>query len=140
MSYLSKVGIAMYKADFDAIKKAIAKNDDHTTKALLESAEVSVLPSENDRCVNMLAEDRCLEPDAYVVLMWDWMKWYEEFPEVRFIMDAMHKLHHYSYIRIGEETGDVEQDSRLGEWEDGVEVDYMFDSIINVSADIAITA
>ena len=140
MSYLSKVGIAMYKADFDAIKKAIAKNDDHTTKALLESAEVSVLPSENDRCVNMLAEDRCLEPDAYVVLMWDWMKWYEEFPEVRFIMDAMHKLHHYSYIRIGEETGDVEQDIHPGDREDGVEIDYMFDSIINVSADIAITA
>ena len=139
MSYLSKVGIAIYRADFDAIKKSIALNDD-TIKALWESAEVSVLPSENDRCVNMLAEERCLEPDAYVVLMWDWIKWYEEFPEVSFIMDAMHKLHHYSYIRIGEETGDVEQDSRLGEWEDGVEVDYMFDSIINVSADIAITA
>ena len=139
MSYLSKVDIAIYRADFDAIKKSIARNDD-TTKALWESAEVSVLPSENDRCVNMLAEERCLEPDAYVVLMWDWMKWYEEFPEVSFIMDAMHKLHHYSYIRIGEETGDVEHDSRLGDWENGIEVDYMFDSIINVSADIAITA
>lgn len=50
----------------------------------------------------------------YVVLHWDSIKWYmfDDMPEVDFLMDYIKTLQDYSYMRIGEETGDIEEDHK----------------------------
>lgn len=42
---------------------------------------------------DFLCEARYLEhTDDYASLIWDWVKWYEDYPEVAYIVDFVNKL------------------------------------------------
>jgi hypothetical protein len=54
---------------------------------------------------------------GFAIFLFDWTKWYNGYPSIDAIERYVKSLSHYKFVRVGEETGDVETD------EDG-EVDY----------------
>lgn len=107
MGYYSEVGIAMKKADYEGLKRKIDALPEGKAD-LKENVE------------GLLLDADCIDPYAdvkeyagkIVALHWKWVKWYmdDDMPEVDFLMEYIRTLPNYSYMRIGEETGDIEEE------------------------------
>lgn len=56
------------------------------------------------------------------ILHWDWVKWYQEFKEVQYIEEYIAELNDqrkpYKFVRIGEDSSDIEVLESWGEDED----------------------
>lgn len=71
---------------------------------------------------HLLTNADCIDPyinlkeyaGKFVAMHWETVKWYmyDDMPEVDFLMDYIKTLQNYSYMRIGEETGDIEEDHK----------------------------
>ena len=48
--------------------------------------------------------------DDFSSILWDWIKWYDNYPEISAFMDMLDQLgcEDYGMIRVGEEYDDVE--------------------------------
>nr|WP_297003784.1 hypothetical protein [uncultured Dialister sp.] len=109
MGYYSEVGIAMKKAGYEELKRKIAA---------LPEEEIAL----KKYVKNLLSCAKQIDPYSdlkeyagkYVVLHWDSIKWYmfDDMPEVDFLIDYIKTLQDYSYMRIGEEAGDIEEDHK----------------------------
>lgn len=107
MGYYSEVGIAMKKADYEGLKR-----------------KINALPKERNSLKEyvkqLLTDADCIDPytnlkeyaGKVVALHWKSVKWYmdDDMPEVDFLMEYIRTLPDYSYMRIGEETGDIEEE------------------------------
>ena len=100
MGYYSDVGICVKKENFDELKERVNALKDNTVTSFIESAKYVDYGSEE------------------VILTWDYIKWYPEFAEVQFITSFLSELKTrgiaYSFIRVGEENGDIEIDNYYG--------------------------
>ena len=93
MGYRSDVGLAMYKGDFDdMIRKAADKGIDLSN--LFECAETTLKETSYGS-----------DDDNVVVTRWDWVKWYDEFADVGFVMNFIGNVASL-FIRVGESSDD----------------------------------
>lgn len=97
MGYYSEVRISMLKNDFLELKARAAM--------VLEYNFIEKL------------DELTIRGDA-VVFGWNEIKWYQSFSEVRFIEDYLAELqekgHPCSFIRIGEDVDDIQEQIFLG--------------------------
>lgn len=100
MGYYSDVGICVKKENFDELKERANTSKVDTIISLIETAERVDYGSEE------------------VVLTWNYIKWYPGFVEVQFITSFLSELKTrgiaYSFIRVGEKSGDIEIDNYYG--------------------------
>lgn len=119
MGYYSEVVIVMHKNDLrDMIRKA-AMTGMEDVLSLVNNAEVySKEGSEDD----------------IVTLRWDYVKWYDRCPQIRFIMDFIQgEDRQYRFARIGEETGDLEEHESVRCDDDFYEC-AMISSFVNIES------
>lgn len=91
MGYYSQVAIAMRKEEFNTLKNEY-EPDNQDLKTLLRVANVK-------------------EHSDFVTLEWDWIKWYDTFPEIQAVRKFLRSLDvdiPYKFIRIGEDLEDFE--------------------------------
>lgn len=105
MGYYSEVAIVIRKRDAKRLFTEVAKRpEDDNVRWLVEhcAAKADV----NDFDTN---------PDGVQVLHWEWVKWYDEFEEVKYIMNFIRSLGdgNYEFMRIGEEDGDCEHEGNI---------------------------
>lgn len=106
MGYYSDVAIAISKRDsLELIRRATERPDGDIVKWLLL-----------ERMDQHNLDDIDPSPDGVYILRWYGIKWYEEFSEVKYVMDFIRALGegNYEYVRIGEEDTDVEHEGDIG--------------------------
>lgn len=102
MGYRSEVALTMKKEDIlDLLKQAMAQSD-------------------NGSAQQFLYYDKILDhQNGYASLYWDWVKWYEDYPEIAFVTqfynDIVEKGGDISFRRIGENDDDYESEWS-GDW------------------------
>ena len=108
MGYRSDVALAITKEDYELLQEFDKENI--SLRELLEIAEIKETP-------------------YVVVLHWNWIKWYREFPEVQAIDEFMALISErgssYKFVRIGEDMEDTEVDYVCGDKYN----DVVFDAI-----------
>jgi acyl carrier protein phosphodiesterase len=65
-----------------------------------------------EELLNLLADaDEKKESYTTYLFKYDWVKWYEDFPEIRRIMEILEGINskHWGFIRLGEDYGDMEE-------------------------------
>lgn len=98
MGYRSEVTLTMYEKDFqEMIQKAKSESPDVALPFITKWA-------------------RLYKNDNIITLFWDWVKWYEGFEDVGFVEDFMHSGVEYSFRRVGEETGDIDEEYNDDTW------------------------
>ena len=106
MGYYSEVKIAMRESDYIELLNRV---DYYTNK---DSLSIFV----KDMCS---AKTVVNNGQKVVILHWDWVKWYQEFKEVQYIEDYLAELSEqckpYKFVRIGEESNDIEVLDSWGE-------------------------
>lgn len=91
MGYRSEVTLTIYEKDY---------------KELLRQA----IKGKNDDVISLIRYAGLYKKSDIITLHWDWVKWYEEYPDIRFIMDfILSNDIPYSFKRVGENTGDIEE-------------------------------
>lgn len=91
MGYYSQVAIAMRNEEYNQLKGGVAANN-KDLEGLLNIA--------NKR-----------EYDNFIILNWDWIKWYDTFSEIQAIENFFNDLDidiPYKIIRLGEDYDDTE--------------------------------
>jgi hypothetical protein len=86
MGYRSKVRICSKKENIERLEKELREKD------LFISFDFEQL-----------------NEDGTKIIGWDWVKWYPEYDDVSFIEDFIYNLDDCEFVRIGEETGDIEE-------------------------------
>lgn len=98
MGYYSEVAIAIKKKDFKEMESAIYchildKELQKLTQTLLDSAEKSEVRLDNE---------------DYLILKWPYIKWCSYFGEIKYISDYLLKFPQHDFVRIGEDSDDIE--------------------------------
>lgn len=105
MGYRSDVAIAMKKSDYDVMLQRAKELEENSEDVcdFIEEGYKQAIPNDKHQPEN---------PDDFVYLFWEWVKWYtrdpEYFPEVTFIDDFLSEIDEYDFVRIGEEEDDTE--------------------------------
>lgn len=101
MGYRSDVAITLYKKDFESlVKEAVGK-----TNYELDLIKNATLYENNNADCNI------------ITMVWNCVKWYDGYDDVDFIMSFIRSNDtQYHFIRIGEEAGDVEEESNDEDW------------------------
>lgn len=97
----SDVAITLFEDDFKSLIKSSCEKSNEAFN-LIKMATIH-------KCKN--------EPTNIIVVAWDWVKWYDGYKDVDFIMSFVSNANReYHYIRVGEEVGDLEirANDRLG--------------------------
>lgn len=116
MGYRSEIAISMRKEDFELLKEFDKEN-----KNLIELLEVAEVK----------------ESRGVMVIKWDSLKWYPEYPEVQAITKFLGKLSEaakpYKFIRIGEDVNDTEVKYDYGDEEKYEDIAYRINDIIDLA-------
>lgn len=102
MGYYSDAALAVRKRDFDRmlIRAKQEPDPDELLRFLTRNADHYAGGDPDD-------------PESPVVLYWSFIKWYEEFPDIRYVEDWMAGKYGdgfgFAFIRIGEGDDDVEE-------------------------------
>lgn len=99
MGYYSEVSITMFEDDFREMAQKAFDEKREGVKQLLSYAEIF------------------RSGDNVLTLYWSWIKWYPTYESICFIENYIHNGIKYSFKRIGEENGDVEEESDDPHWE-----------------------
>ena len=105
MGYRSEVKIAMKLSDYEEmINRLEYYTNKDSIKYFIEMCSVKNVISEGEKVV---------------ILYWDWIKWYPEYKEVEYIENYLTELAEqskpYKFVRIGEESTDIEVKDSWGE-------------------------
>lgn len=115
MGYRSDIAISMRKEDFELLKE---------------------FDKENRNLVELLGVAEVKESRGAVVIKWDSLKWYPDFPEVQAIEEFLGKLSDedkpYRFIRIGEAIDDTEVEYNYGDEEKYEDISYRVNDMIGV--------
>lgn len=102
MGYYSDVALATRKKWLDEMLRRAKTEED--------SGEILSLLVDGSQC-SIIGEG----DDAVVILYWNFIKWYDEFRDVRYVEHwmegAFDEEFEYAFIRIGEDDSDVDQRS-----------------------------
>lgn len=117
--YRSEVKVCMRKSDYEELKGRLEVTGDNDTLDLFKE--------------DTFCDFNYQELGDVVVFGWNWIKWYGEYKEVAFIENFLNEIeeqgHPYQFVRIGEESGDIEILRSYGETGE----DYSCDRINPVS-------
>lgn len=106
MGYYSEVKIAMRESDYIELLNRI---NYYTNKDML-----SIFIK--DMCSTKTVTNN---GQKVVILYWDWVKWYQEFKEVQYVEEYIAELNDkckpYKFVRIGEDSSDIEVLDSWGE-------------------------
>lgn len=106
MGYRSDVGLAMYKDDFD--------------KMIRSAAEKNIDLTDLFGCAGVYQHD-----SGVVTVYWECVKWYDELPDVGFVMEYIDNIASI-FIRMGGSFDD-EIEVRYGNDDDSIDLDvYMY--------------
>ena len=96
MGYYSQVGLCIKEKDFEELKERLKKYE-----YMLEPGFCNITTFEDEEYGNT------------IVCSWDYIKWYYQFEDITtvdsFISELEDRDEEYSFIRIGEEYGDIEE-------------------------------
>lgn len=110
MGYRSEVHICIKKEDYEELLSRIEILKDDDIRSLIEYANKTEL-------VNA------------IVISFNDVKWDSEYKDVDFIMGYLSELEEkgkpYSYVRLGEEYGDIERMESYGESDDDYSCDHI---------------
>ena len=100
MGYRSEVSITLLSKDYKQLIKDAEKIEDGSVKddvfyLLKESPKITEHTQVSDR-------------PKVMTLHYDWIKWYDDYPEIIWIM--AHLPHPHIFLRVGEDINDIEQD------------------------------
>ena len=116
MGYRSDVRIRLTKKDYEKMKTKFEKEVGDTTGFnLFDEKNLDVYKEiKNVRCWKMTDDGEDIEEAHDCVFFgWSWIKWYEGYPEIDFIMNFLDECDYYAFCRIGESgEGDVETHER----------------------------
>ena len=116
MGYMSDVALAIREQDYELLRE---------------------VNKENKNLIDLLDRTETVEYDGVVVLHWYEIKWYNEFPEVQAIEEFIYRLADedkpYKFIRVGEDTQDIEVDYSYGDEEKYESISYRINDIIGVT-------
>lgn len=107
MAYYSNVAIAIKKDDYKKMLKAVEEKDcDLKIKEKIEEF------------VKLATQDvpDCYNDENYMFLYWEDEKWYDEFAEVKFVMDFLKTIKDFDFIKIGEDFDDVKEIMQTGKY------------------------
>lgn len=104
MGYYSDVAISMYENDYKKLCKAAESADEEVRRFMNQAA----------------FQETKLSNGSAMTLIWDCVKWRDDYKDVKFVEDFLKTISDYSFKRIGEVTDDVEE--RLG-GDDSYELD-----------------
>ena len=117
MGYRSDVVIVMWKPDFEEFTKQAKELNDAWLMEMANNAKSIVTPDEEYKVINE-----------------EWVKWYDEYPAVRFMNKFLADKRH-SFARIGEDNDDIEIETKS--WDDRG-TDEEFDYIVGIERKIVI--
>lgn len=98
MGYRSEVSLTLYEDDYkDLVRKA-----------------------KQEGKLDLLRWGRLFRSESQgkgiITMYWDWVKWYESFADVTFIETYMRSGIQYSFKRVGEENGDIDEENNDDDW------------------------
>ena len=122
MGYRSEVALATRKQDFK-ISKNLAKE----TQIVLDFIDEADIKADDD----------------IVILHWDFVKWYSDYPEIKTIDKFLDELREkdapYKFIRIGESVEDIQVDINYGDEDKyGEDITERIDTVIEVNRSVNI--
>ena len=96
MGYRSDVGLALSKAGGEQLREEL--------RALNKNSETTAFLNATDKHLKH-------EATGAELYLWSWLKWYDHYPDVRFMEDLMGKLESddFLFLRIGEDMNDNEE-------------------------------
>ena len=114
MGYRSDVRIKLLKKDFEKLCKDWENERKKLTEPyydynLLE--DFDIIKDIKGNIFNPETREWEVEQQNIVYFGWNWIKWYnfsEDYKDVCFIDNFVRQCDHSAYLRIGEETGDIE--------------------------------
>ena len=122
MGYRSEVALGIREVDYKKLEEKVNSISDEKLKA-----SVTELLRKD-------AESSLDEDGNYHILKWSDIKWYEDFyPEINWLMNNLPPI--YAFIRIGEDTEDIEQKYSTEDPDTGELDDYMYE-ILGITRDI----
>ena len=102
MGYYSEVAFAIPKKDVSgliaALKEKVGNADDLFNMEMYETTFTKFARTEKER-----------KSIPFIIFYENWTKWYEGYDDVDCIGDYLRSLDCYKFIRVGEETGDDEE-------------------------------
>lgn len=114
MAYRSDVRIKLIKSDFERLSDLMEKEfgSDNLLSVANHLRNIDLYPNgKEDR-----EEDEHDRLSKGVRFGWDSRRWYEgDNPEIDYIMKYIRGLENYGYCRMGEETGDIEDETAINE-------------------------
>ena len=118
MLYTSMVALVLWEHDFNDLESLLAEQKLKPAKEIFGKIGRFKTPDE-----------------TYVCMYSDWMKWDpDNIPEIGVIKDMMRSLRH-SFIRIGDEVGDVEVDCESEDYR-GVDEEFDLGNLIDVNTSL----
>ena len=122
MGYRSEVALGIREVDYKKLEEKVNSISDEKLKA-----SVTELLRKD-------AESSLDKDGKYRILRWSDIKWYENFyPEIGWLMNNLPPI--YAFIRIGEDTEDIEQKYSVEDPDTGELDDYMYE-ILGITRDI----
>ena len=116
MGYRSDVRIRLTKKDYEKMKAQFEKEVvDIVGFNLFDEKNLNVYKElKNFSCWKMTDDGEDIEETHDCVYFgWNWVKWYDDYAEVKFIMEFLDECDQYAFCRIGESgEGDVETHER----------------------------
>lgn len=97
MGYRSDVALAVKKQDFVKLKEEIDKIRDAEERDYISTFLTK----------DPLITERSIDNKVYIILQWQNIKWYDDYPEIIFLNDFL-KDKQYDLLIIGEAIGDIE--------------------------------
>ena len=121
MGYRSDVAIVMKEKDFHTMLEEVKQTE-------IEWLNGWILSGYNHpKSKNKPFSELNPQSDDWVVLYWEWVKWYDDYQEVAFIENFLQKINQYDFIRIGEDDDDTEIIYKSQNYLMGVERRITFD-------------
>ena len=116
MGYRSDVRIRLTKKDYEKMKAQFEKEVvDIVGFNLFDEKNLNVYKElKNFSCWKMTDDGEDIEETHDCVFFgWNWVKWYDNYADVKFIMEFLDECDQYAFCRIGESCeGDVETHER----------------------------
>ena len=116
MGYRSDVRIKLTKKDYEKMKTRFEKEVvDIVGYNLFDEKNLDVYKElKNVPCWKMTDDGEDIEETHDCVFFgWNWVNWYEGYPDIVFIMNFLDECDQYAFCRIGESgEGDIETHER----------------------------
>ena len=117
MGYRSEIGLCLAAQAQAALETSLSN---------LANGEITYTPEEEKliRALFPAADIRKDENSGTVAYHWSWIKWYSDYPEVRFIESFLATLEdeEYLFLRLGEADDDFESAGAF--WDNPLQMSY----------------